>query len=403
MPDDVEAEPLTRKQKQEERIARRVLTLIESGGAPALKNPTMTSNPIPVKHDLEKFFLYGGFCLSFAQWVYEIMSPDPNFYVGSGLLFLTVLFGLLAVLKGFPLSKVGTVVTIVLFIAVFIAVDCSWRHQISVRAKDKLQLQQSQDRKEVYKELTANMDYAEGDDPTRSEFQFVNGGSTPIVVTDVCTWTESLDIGDRNGIDRSRLCLYSDGETHHIRDGGDGQVQPFLSGLIGVPAGQLTCADLTVTVKYHLDTQPDSAECKQFRFASRWYPRGIRWRKEDVEDKRNFCRDEIFQSPGHIPPQPSGVPDYTVTFPSAGIGGAWQCGAVNYGPYRAGAGASLQQAVNDVEACKTNSHKNMKLVIPPGRYIGHLVVPQTSKVKTDNWIIIQSTEHDKVRPDTCSN
>jgi hypothetical protein len=386
----------------------RVLKKMQAAGIVLVDNaalPQTAPASGPPKPDMEKFFLYGGFCLSFAQWVYQIVSPDPNFLFGSGLLFLTVLFGLLAVLKGFPLSRKGVVIAVVVFAIVFFGIDTSWHHQIAARAAMELAKQQALERKDTVRHLAGEMDYEEGDDPMRSEFSFVNGGDSPIIVTDVCAFPRTFSAAEDVFIKASAFCMYAKGESHRIRDGGDGQTSPFLEQLF---AGiRFACADFTVSMKYHLETQ-SKEETKDFRFVSRWYPRGMRWRKEDVESRTDFCQQRAFQAPyGNTlrdgksawgaPPGEEFVPDYTVTLPVSGVGGAWNCESKGYGPYTAHDQDGLQQAINDIEACRTQANKSMLLEVPPGVYLGShgIVIPQTNTVRSSKWIVVRSTEHAK--------
>ncbi len=72
----------------------------------------------------------------------------------------------------------------------------------------------------------------------------------------------------------------------------------------------------------------------------------------------------------------------TINFPSSGTGGGWSCGLTGYGPYAAGNQASAQQAVNDVESCRTSNGSGTTIVFPAGStYAGSagLTLPQTAR------------------------
>lgn len=84
------------------------------------------------------------------------------------------------------------------------------------------------------------------------------------------------------------------------------------------------------------------------------------------------------------------APTYTLTFPSS-----WTCGATNYGPYTAASQSSLQQALNDAEACRTANSGTPKILVkvPPALYTGTngLVIPQTSTTAATGFIAVIST------------
>jgi len=351
------------------------------------------------KRDTGKFYLFSGFCLSFAQWVYEVMEPDPNFIAGSCLLFFTICFGLLAVLKGFSLGKQRKGIAIFVFVMLFVGIDLSWHHQIVDRANASRLKQEALDRKDTARHLKAEMDYQQDDDPMRSEFSYVNGGDSPIVVTDICALSKAFNAAEEIYLP-GNLCMYSLGESHHIRDGGDGQTEPFLERLFsGI---RFVCADVTVSMTYHLESQ-STEESKKFRFVSRWYPHGIRWVQQDVESPQNFCQDKLFQKPfGNMirngkstwgtPPIPGQTltPDITVTLPESGNGAAWTCGANKYGPYSANDPTALQQSINNAETCRFRADKSVLIRVPLGHYSSNgLTLPQTAGDTSTKFIVIQ--------------
>jgi len=84
----------------------------------------------------------------------------------------------------------------------------------------------------------------------------------------------------------------------------------------------------------------------------------------------------------------------TVTFPSSSTGGSWSCGASGYGPYTAGSQASLQQAINDAEACRTANGSGTTISIPAGTTFSGtagLILPQTAGDTSTNFIVLQSS------------
>jgi hypothetical protein len=102
-----------------------------------------------------------------------------------------------------------------------------------------------------------------------------------------------------------------------------------------------------------------------------------------------------------------GTTTNTINFPSTGTGGAWACGATNYGPYTAGSQASLQQAVNDAESCRTANSSGTKIVIPAGSsYSGStqaLTLPQTAGDTSTNFIVLTSSTAPTTGQTLCSH
>lgn len=89
-----------------------------------------------------------------------------------------------------------------------------------------------------------------------------------------------------------------------------------------------------------------------------------------------------------------GTTSRTIAFPSSGSGGAWSCGVTNYGPYTAGSQASLQQAINDAEACRTAGGTGSTITIPAGAVFSGtagLTLPQTAGDTSTNFIVLQSS------------
>jgi hypothetical protein len=88
-----------------------------------------------------------------------------------------------------------------------------------------------------------------------------------------------------------------------------------------------------------------------------------------------------------------GTTSNTISFPATGTGGGWTCGSTNYGPYAAGSQASLQQAVNDAESCRTANGSGTTIAIPPALYSGSngLTLPQTAGDASSNFIVLTST------------
>ncbi|MGA8617364.1 MAG: hypothetical protein WB660_02435 [Candidatus Sulfotelmatobacter sp.] len=152
-----------------------------------------------------------------------------------------MLFGLLALLELFVLNFRGKILACLLAVLVFGVAERFFCVGRLKRIADKVAAKNAADSKDTYRHLTAELDYEEGDDPMRSEFSFVNGGDTPIIVTDICAFPRTEDVF----IKASAFCMYGKGESHRIRDGGDGQTSPFLEQLFsGI---RFACADFKVS------------------------------------------------------------------------------------------------------------------------------------------------------------
>lgn len=91
------------------------------------------------------------------------------------------------------------------------------------------------------------------------------------------------------------------------------------------------------------------------------------------------------------------VTDNTITFPASGSGGSWTCNVTNYGPYTGNSQASLQQAMTDMEQCRTVNNHSVKLILPAGSVFSAgagLTVPQSNSVQnTKPLIIVSSADH----------
>ena len=89
-----------------------------------------------------------------------------------------------------------------------------------------------------------------------------------------------------------------------------------------------------------------------------------------------------------------GTTTNAIAFPSTGSGGAWACGSTNYGPYTAASQASLQQAINDAEACRTANGSGTTITIPAGTVYSAasgITLPQTAGDSSSNFIVLQSS------------
>src|SRR5208337_5588295 len=64
------------------------------------------------------------------------------------------------------------------------------------------------------------------------------------------------------------------------------------------------------------------------------------------------------------------------------------------GPYVQLSQASLQQAINAMEVCRTNTGSSVTLLVPPGLYsgAGGITIPQTSGTAATSPLIIRSTQ-----------
>ncbi len=234
-----------------------------------------------------------GFAFAVSEWWYQLVTPEPNFWFGSFLLLTAILGFTVATLKYVGPRK-KKIIILISAIALFCACDYWWHIQRKTKeAELKAQTEASQ-RKDTYQFLTSFMSYEQGDDPLRSTFSYINGGNTDIIVTNVCAHTTDLILGQAAGLQNGHICMFSEGETHLIHAGGDGQSRPFLSGAIG---GRMSCADLTMFIDYNLVNQPGVQQEKQFRFVSRWSANGLRWLREEVNSPKRYCYDKLFQSP----------------------------------------------------------------------------------------------------------
>jgi hypothetical protein len=88
-----------------------------------------------------------------------------------------------------------------------------------------------------------------------------------------------------------------------------------------------------------------------------------------------------------------GTTTNTISYPSGGTGGAWTCGPTSYGPYTANSTASLQQAVDDAESCRTANGSGTTINIPPGLFseANGIILPQTAGDSSTNFVILNST------------
>ena len=90
----------------------------------------------------------------------------------------------------------------------------------------------------------------------------------------------------------------------------------------------------------------------------------------------------------------AGTTTNAISFPASGSDGSWSCGATSYGPYTAGLQASLQQAINDAEACRTANGSGTQITIPAGAVFSGsqgVTLPQTAGDSSTNFIVLQSS------------
>jgi hypothetical protein len=228
------------------------------------------------------------------EWWYSVVTPEPNFLYSSALLAAFFGFVFLAFLEFVEFGQKGKLISILVTLLIFGTADAISYFARRHRLAEKLAKLQSAERKDTYRLLSATMEYEAGDDPLRSVFGYINGGDNSIVVTDVCAHSNALIAENGVQFPNDHFCMFARGEKHTIRDGGDGQSDPFLSRLMKV---RLACAALAMFVDYYLETQPSNIQEKQFRFVTRWSPHGLRWLREDVQSSRQFCFDKNFQAP----------------------------------------------------------------------------------------------------------
>jgi|ERR1017187_540383 hypothetical protein len=231
--------------------------------------------------------------LSMLAWYYAVITPEPNFIYTSVLLGGFVAFISLALMELFMFNQRRTVYLVIVAVMAFGLAEMKSYKDQQHRVEQRVAAELAAQSKDTYRFLTASMDLVEGDDPIRSVFAYANGGNAPIIVTDICAFTRSLNLANNNFMPHARFCMFPSGEVHRLRDGADGQENLLFGRNI---QAQIACADLTVTIQYRLENHP-LAESKDFRFVSRFSARGMKWLKEDVEDKTDFCFDKAFQAP----------------------------------------------------------------------------------------------------------
>ena len=103
----------------------------------------------------------------------------------------------------------------------------------------------------------------------------------------------------------------------------------------------------------------------------------------------------------------AGTTTNTITFPATGSGGSWNCRATPFGPYTAGSQASLQQAVNDAESCRTANGSGTQITVPAGTsYSGSaqaLTLPQTVGDSSTKFIVLVSSTPPTTGQTLCSH
>ena len=97
----------------------------------------------------------------------------------------------------------------------------------------------------------------------------------------------------------------------------------------------------------------------------------------------------------------------TINFPASSTGGSWTCGTKTNGPYTAGSQASLQQAVNDAETCRTSNGSGTTIVVPAGATFSGtsqaLKLPQTAGDNATNFIVLISSTPPTTGQTLCSH
>ena len=147
------------------------------------------------------------------------------------------------------------------------------------------------------------MEYEIGDDPVLAAFAYSNGSSLPILVDEIegdsnallfggtksdivsfrrndflsCQWTAS----DSNLVEMDKP-TDSCGISLHRR-------VPSRSKMIQAKDFPISCADLLIQVDYRLEYQPYRQAAKALRLVTLPTSKGLKWVKESVEAKTDFC------------------------------------------------------------------------------------------------------------------
>jgi len=234
--------------------------------------------------------------LAFLSWWYTLITTEPNFWLGSLILFGAAFFLLLAAWESQSMRRRGRIISSVIVVLLFFGTDYGWYRQRLRVATDALNKSQAFDREEVHQLLTGKMDYEAGDDLLTSPFLYTNGSKIPINVESISVITRNL-LFDWASFDTSSIDLVQNNKL--IDGGGDGQSEPvlqrFLRQGINVASAKFVCADLEIVVKYRLRDQPEIPQEKLYRFVTTHGRNGLKWLREDVGDRHDFCRDVVFQ------------------------------------------------------------------------------------------------------------
>jgi len=174
--------------------------------------------------------------------------------------------------------------------------------------RDRVAVSQAQEaeRRETLQLLTASMVYDFGEDPANSVFTFSNGGKQNIILTSIETDPGSVIFGGSAAFQGQLILKF---RTKVIESGGDGQSEPFLRNFFStgesfVKFGRdvpLTCGDLTLKIKYTLASQPSEQQDKKFRFVTRPGKNGLKWLREDLQEQKDFCADDMRRIENYVP------------------------------------------------------------------------------------------------------
>lgn len=116
MENQPQPQPLNRRQRRE---LERFQQVVAATTAPAMAASEEIRKTKQRKERWSEFLNFVGLCLALGSWGYSVISPEPNYWLGSALLFGCFLAMALAARRVLELRKLGSVGVIVLVMSVF--------------------------------------------------------------------------------------------------------------------------------------------------------------------------------------------------------------------------------------------------------------------------------------------
>jgi hypothetical protein len=270
-------------------------------GCPDATTPSIENSTAKSQRERDGRVLdFVALALALGAWWYTVVNPAPSFLFGSMLLFGVCFFALLALWGYFSWKNTGRIASAICFLLLFSVMDYSWYQRMKKVAATEVEKAQELDRKEAFQSLTAQMEYEIGDDPVLAAFSYSNGSSLPILVDEVEAESRGLLFGryGRVSLNGNRFYVAKTGER--LEPGGDGVADEFLQHFFA-PSGHnivndttgnraaVSCADLLIQIDYRLESQPTLQQQKRFRLVTMPTFKGLKWVKENVENKTDFC------------------------------------------------------------------------------------------------------------------